>query len=465
MMLVAFRFHACRNAALLLLSLLTWMTPAHAQFKITQSFTGTSAPGWTLDDNAILTAPSIDAPGSGWLQLTQAVGNQKGSALYTTGSFSSNQSIAIEFNFVAWGGTGADGISVFLYDSTQDMTGAEFGGGLGYCGGAGGYIGIALDEYGNFSNNFQNCVMGGGPGYKVPESLVIRGPVSQNNIYQTAIAVPGGIDNPGVATRPSAKSLIVTLVPATVGYNISVQFRPSLASAYQTLLSNFNFPYAAPATLSLGFSGGTGGRTNFHEIQAVVASNPDAIQVTASGPAQLAPGNTVTYTVVLTNNGPAVVSGTDAPTLVDTLPAGIGNVTWTCVGTAGAVCAASGSGNVNTSAFTLPANGVATFTISGTIAAAAVCNSTLVNSVSADFGTASSFSNITPDAASASVSTTINCSQQSLLANPASLSFGSQTLNQASAPLPVTLSGTDGATVTNIAVTGDFTQTNNCSAP
>jgi len=456
----------------LMLTLLTLVAPASAQTKISESFSDTTAPGWTFTGSAFLTAPSIDAAGSGWLRLTQVMNNQQGSALYTANYFASTQPIAIKFDFVAWGGTGADGIAVFLYDSTQTMNGVAYGGGLGYCQGVGGYLAIGLDEYGNFANPGRNCSSGVGNGQnRQPESLVIRGPYTTNvnttNPYVTGVVVPGGIDNPGAAvtTRPSAKSVIVTLTPATMGYTISAQYRANSGSAYQTLISNVSFPYTAPATLSVGISGSTGGSTNIHEVQSVLVASPDAIQVSATGPTQIAPGNTITYTVALTNNGPSAIAATDALTLVDTLPGSIGNVTWTCVGSAGAVCNASGSGNINDSNFTLPVNSTATFTISGTVAAAATCGSTLVDPASADFGASSVFTDTTPNASSASVSTTVDCSHQSLLANPTALSFGSQTLNQASPASSITLSGTDGATVTNVAITGDFTQTNNCTAP
>src|SRR5580704_15666735 len=167
-----------------LLALTCGAAPVRAQFKVTQSFTDASAPGWTLTGNAFLTAPSLDPVGSGWLRLTAAATNQKGVALYTGGSFSGAQAVVMKFNYVSWGGTGADGIGLFLYDSTQDMSGAQNGGGLGYCQGAGGYLGIGLDEYGNFST--VNRCTSGGPGFS-PDSLVIRGPDGTGNPYVTGI--------------------------------------------------------------------------------------------------------------------------------------------------------------------------------------------------------------------------------------------------------------------------------------
>jgi uncharacterized repeat protein (TIGR01451 family) len=438
--------------------------PASAQFKITQTFTQTTAPGWTLADSAILTAPSIDAAGSGWLRLTGAVNTEQGNARFTGGSFLPNQSVVIKFNYVSWGGTGADGISVFFYDSTQDMSGALTGGGLGYCGGAGGYLAIGLDEFGNFSNPGDKCgSASGGPGAE-SERLVIRGPLSQSNPFVTNIAVPGGIDNPGVSTRPSPKVVLLTMTPATVGFNITAQFQSASNLPFQMLFSNVNFPYVAPASLSVGFSSSTGGSTNNHEIQGLSVSTPDDLAVTMTGPAQIAPGNTITYTVVVTNDGAYAIDAADAPTVTDTLPASLTGVSWTCSGSGGATCAASGSGNINTSTLTLPINGAATYAVTGTVPGTTACNSTLTNSANADFGATSNFTDNNPGNNTASVTTTINCAA-AVLANPTSISFGAQTLGTPSTAMPITLSGTGGASVTNISTSGDYTQTNNCTAP
>ncbi len=450
-------------AWLLALCLATHLAPAQAQFKLQQPFTGTTAPGWTLSGSAFLTAPSIDPDGQGWLRLTGIANNEKGLALDTAETFAGNVPVTVRFSFVSWGGTGADGITVFLYDSTQNMSGATTGGGLGYCGGAGGYLAIGLDEYGNFSNPGDKCgAAGGGPGRK-PETLVIRGPLSASDAYITGIGVSGGIDDPGVSTRPSAKTVIVTMTPATTGYTVTAQFQSASGQPFQTLFSNVAFPYAAPASLSVGFSGSTGGSTNAHELQGLITASPDDLQVTLNGPASILQGTPVTYTVTVTNNGSYPIGAADAPTVSDALPAAITGVTWTCVPAGGASCSASGAGSLSSSALTLPSNASVTYTITGTLDPAATCGSTVTNSANADFGSSSTF--VDPDQTNntATVSSTVTCTV-TLLANPGTLSFGPQTVGTPSAAQTITVTGTNGATISNIATTGDFSQTNDCSA-
>jgi Abnormal spindle-like microcephaly-assoc'd, ASPM-SPD-2-Hydin len=443
------------------------VVPASAQFKLQQDFKGTTASGWTLSNSAILTAPSIDASGSGWLRLTDTGNTEKGAALNDSFSFAGNVPVVVEFNYVSWGGTGADGMALVLFDSStaSPLAGAQTGGGLGYCGGAGGYLAIGLDEYGNFSNPGDKCLSAsGGPGRRT-ESVVIRGPMSASNVWVATAAIPGGIDNPLVAARPSPKTVILSLTPAVapaVGYTISAQFRSAAGQPFQTLFSNVAFPYAAPANISVALTGSTGGSTNNHELQGLGAATPDDLQVTMTGPSSALQGASVTYNVTVTNNGNSTLSGGDSPTIVDSVPVSLSGVAWTCTGAGGATCDASGSGNINTTNVTLPANGSVTYTITGTLDPAATCGTTVANSANTDFTSSTRF--LDPDETNnaATVSSTVICNT-TLVANPASLNYAPQQVGVGSASQSVTVTeGMNSAAVTSIAATGDYSQTNNC---
>jgi uncharacterized repeat protein (TIGR01451 family) len=77
------------------------------------------------------------------------------------------------------------------------------------------------------------------------------------------------------------------------------------------------------------------------------------------------PGNDVTYTIVVSNNGPFGVQNAQ---VVDALPTGITTASWTCATTSGGgVCgAASGSGAIN-STVNLPVSGTATSSVTYTL--------------------------------------------------------------------------------------------------
>ena len=114
-----------------------------------------------------------DPVGRGALRLTNgdfAAGGNNGDnqtgAVVSDFRFPTNEGLQVTFTTVTYGGdglngTGADGISFYLMDGDKQPSVGGLGGSLGYScsnvnsqydGVAGGYIGIGIDEYGNFSN-------------------------------------------------------------------------------------------------------------------------------------------------------------------------------------------------------------------------------------------------------------------------------------------------------------------------
>jgi uncharacterized repeat protein (TIGR01451 family) len=85
----------------------------------------------------------------------------------------------------------------------------------------------------------------------------------------------------------------------------------------------------------------------------------------SDGVANVIQGQPVAYTITASNAGPGAVVGAS---ITDNFPAGIINVNWTCVASAGSACgAAAGAGNINTTASIL-AGGTVTYTATGTVA-------------------------------------------------------------------------------------------------
>jgi uncharacterized repeat protein (TIGR01451 family) len=417
------------------------MSSAQAQFKVTSTFRNNTETGWTItgtnnvgiNDSGILTGgygaiPNNvnDANGSGWLRLSTNSNNQQGLALYTGGSFPSSQGVIVEFDYVNWGGNGADGTTFFLYDATGTMVGAQPGGSLGYCGGNGGYLGIGLDEFGNFSGS-QPGVVGGcpanssSPGSQA-DRVVLRGPLSDNNRWLASGAVSGGIDTPSVTARPTGDRLRVALLPNTPspGYTVTVSLGLD-GTTPTVLLNNVNFPYTAPADLRMGYAGSTGGLNNIHEVRNFIASVPANVGITKTVSApRVRRGQPVTYTVVVSNldinpvvagNQAPTIPGTDAPDIADTLPAQVTGATWTCAASAGSTCpAASGTGNLAfTGGYSLAPGGTLTFTVTGNLANNAVCNATVPNTATVDFSAADRFGDIDPTNNSASVNFAVDC--------------------------------------------------------
>jgi len=79
-------------------------------------------------------------------------------------------------------------------------------------------------------------------------------------------------------------------------------------------------------------------------------------------------GDPTTYTITASNAGPDPV--VDA-VVADTLPAAIASASWTCVGTGGATCSATGTGNIN-DRVNIPVGGTVTYSVIATTSAGAV---------------------------------------------------------------------------------------------
>lgn len=94
-------------------------------------------------------------------------------------------------------------------------------------------------------------------------------------------------------------------------------------------------------------------------------------------PTTITTGNTITYTIVVRNNGPSDTTGAN---FVNQVPAAITGVTWTCSvspAVAGNSCgAASGSGNNINTTLDLKSGATATYVVTGTVSTAGTITNT-----------------------------------------------------------------------------------------
>ena len=79
---------------------------------------------------------------------------------------------------------------------------------------------------------------------------------------------------------------------------------------------------------------------------------------------RVAPGDVVTYEIFVFNAGPSAAPGS---TVSDVFPPSLTSVSWTCAGFGGAVCPASGTGDI-AATVDLPVAGLVLFTASATVA-------------------------------------------------------------------------------------------------
>jgi autotransporter-associated beta strand protein len=260
--------------------------PVHGQTTFTESFTGTTAPGWVFGGNYTpnLTANTIDTPGNGWLRLTDNATNRSTYALLDTEIFSVNAQIQIEMDYTFWNGTGADGITFFLIDGSVNASTfapGSYGGSLGYAqrtgtgagpGMDGGYLGFGFDNFGNYSNPTEGRVGGTG---SVSNAIAVRGPESSNWAFVNGSAalqtLPGGgqMDFPTYTTRPDQTGADYRSFRLTLDANnlLTVEMKFGASSAYITAFTADLSAYERPETFKIGFTGATGDNTEIHEIR------------------------------------------------------------------------------------------------------------------------------------------------------------------------------------------------------
>ncbi|MDP2849793.1 MAG: Ig-like domain-containing protein [Sulfuricurvum sp.] len=245
----------------------------------------------TLYSNGTFT-PQIN---SGHLKLTPG---KKNIATAVTKDYefpSQGNLIIVEFTHYAYGGCfeespaeaglgtyGADGVVAVLYDSAvgASPTPGAYGGSMGYAQGhgnpgfQGGWLGLGLDEYGNFANPTEDRV--GGPGFHT-NAAVIRGDGSGMSGYEflqeaypltTPIAPEVDYTNP--AKLPGDKFRLT--VDARDNAHLYIRLERDTGSGYVTIINGFdakNPVYnqtTTPALVRFALTSGTGGGCNAHEI-------------------------------------------------------------------------------------------------------------------------------------------------------------------------------------------------------
>ena len=315
-----------------------------------------------------------DKDPDGWLRLTTTDKDQSGSWQMNR-DFSTNLGVVAEFTYATYGGNNhcpwigscngfGDGLTMYLADGTAPNGVGNSGGALGYVGVPGAFLGVGFDEYGNFSNEY------GGPGKK-PDNIVLRGGGTKVDGKLTGYTYATGVKGPGdtVMTKDGRKQFRtarVSVVPKDGKLLVSVSSNTGPGTPMQQMIDSFNISTVAnqpalPETLKLGFSAGTGGATNNHEIGDLKVALPVDLSLTKTAPATAEGGKKLTYTLTVKNDESNDVAGAR---IKDTVPAALTNVTWNCEASAGSSCgAATGSGNALDTTADLKRGGTATYTL------------------------------------------------------------------------------------------------------
>ncbi|QIM15300.1 hypothetical protein G7067_00920 [Leucobacter insecticola] len=365
--------------------------------------------------------------GVGWLQLTRNVNNQA-SALISNKSLPTAEGASFEFDFRAFAPVNqqlADGFSFFLTDgddpSFVPTRMGALGAGLGYssaCLSATGYpgierayLGIGIDAYGNFSQSGGGSTAlrnDGGNRPSSPSTVVLRGSGnggagsgvgSCGQEYRFAAAnklKTGTLAQVNVSTRAARyrrAQILVVPQPGT-GPRIQVSISGLTPVGEQPTVWEYNLiDYQVvpgdgvfselPENLRFGFAATTGGLNMITQIGSIRSSSAADAEIQASAlrvndvesdTATL--GDTVSFTVNATNNGPSSINGTTTPgesrVYQDLSELGLENVSWTCESVNGGTCSTAGAsgGRILKQDWYGPAGAGVKLTVTGTVASA-----------------------------------------------------------------------------------------------
>ena len=217
------------------------------------------------------------------LRFTEAQEDQSTASTYQRLFPAKDNLVEIEFDHYAYGGDGADGIAIVLSDATVTPAPGAFGGPLGYGfksgepGFAGGWLGIGIDEYGNYSNE-------GGSGSKPGrrrQSVALRGSGSGETGYQYLAGAcedgkkssSGDCLTPSVDDNNGANHRYKIVIDSRLNEQSNVEIFRKIGSGDWSsivgpidVLDNQYSQSAIPNDFLLSITGSTGNLTNIHEI-------------------------------------------------------------------------------------------------------------------------------------------------------------------------------------------------------
>ncbi|WP_297896292.1 DUF6701 domain-containing protein [Shewanella sp.] len=250
---------------------------------------------WVVSRSSGSFTPSVV---SGRMRLTEAKSNQSTASTYQRLFPAADNLVEIQFEHYAYGGTGADGIAVVLSDAAITPQPGAFGGPLGYgykpgiSGFAGGWLGVGIDEFGNFSGEGGSDNIGQrrqsvavrGSGVGTSGYRYLHGACNDGKTNTSGNCLSPKVDGNNVSPAHRYK---ITIDSQSAGQSM-VKIERNTGSGFVTLIPAFNAiaesgQAATPSDFLLSLTGSTGGSNNNHEIDNVqicaLKSNPIGAQI------------------------------------------------------------------------------------------------------------------------------------------------------------------------------------------
>lgn len=216
----------------------------------------------------------------------------------------SGNKVVVEFDYYGYNGNGADGVGVTLSDANVAPVAGAFGGSLGYAqkaatgvsgsdcasssgcpGFAGGWIGVGIDEYGNFSAATEGRIGGSGV---LADAVVVRGSgsgLAGYNFHTRSSALSPGIDVAGATAGPGHRYRITVDHTDGVHAYVTVERDTTVGhTGYTTVIPTYDAKAmsgqaAVPTNWFLSYTASTGAQYNTHEVASLKVCTTRAISV------------------------------------------------------------------------------------------------------------------------------------------------------------------------------------------
>ncbi|MDQ1612402.1 MAG: hypothetical protein QOG00_2333 [Pyrinomonadaceae bacterium] len=247
-----------------------------------------------------------------------------------------------------------------------------------------------------------NITSGGDMAFNAAGTLYI---VTSSKTLYTVSLVNGTATQIGNAALNFTDSSAANQPDATLGLAFDSTGRLLTQTRNPNRIYSIPLPVAANATPQANFvRNGDGDIVSTGDMASANVPQPNlSITKTVSSPIVYR-GGAISYTLTVTNSSAYDVTGA----VVDTVPASVTGVTWTCAATSPSFCAAAnGSGNSINTSVTLAAGASATYDIDGTISATAATG-TLTNQATVSVPAWLTDSNLTNNTASVNTTVTLN---------------------------------------------------------
>jgi MSHA biogenesis protein MshQ len=288
---------------------------------ITDSFSTTGTLDTSLWDVKTILGPFlpqvINAGGGDYrLRLTDTQNNEATFAQLKRTFPASGNKVVLEIDYFSYGGSGADGFAVTFSDATVASTTGGFGGSLGYAqnntnpGFGGGWLGIGLDEYGNYPCNNESrtgypagwtdpvlgagatvCGGSGGGNHYVAIRGSGSGTTGYNLLANTGIISATAPPSGAAGATPYRYRITLDHSDSVHAYVTVERDITGTGNSYTTLIPKFDVQAsvaqaAVPANWLVSFTGSTGGATNNHEFKrvqicanAIAGGGPDHLEI------------------------------------------------------------------------------------------------------------------------------------------------------------------------------------------